>query len=412
MVDINADGYLDIYVSRNGTSVNPKDRRNLLFINNHDLTFTESALKYGLADVGFSTQAVFFDMDNDGDLDMYQVNQLADKKLLLVNKIPKTNSNILGDHLYRNDHGKFVDVSVDAGISRKVAYGLSVNASDLNNDGWMDLYIANDYLEPDFLYYNNGNGTFKNVTDEKLKHITQNSMGSDTGDINNDGLLDLMTTDMTPEDHYRSKTNMASMSTEQFKTLVNSGAHYQYMTNTLQINTGAGHFSDVANMAGVAFTDWSWASLMVDLDNDGLKDIIVSNGIKKDLDNNDYRTILNKQEKETTYDELFEKSKNAPSERISNYAFKNLGNFQFKKVTEDWNFATPSFSNGMAYADLDNDGDLDLIVNNIDDQAFVYKNKANGNFLKITLEGSEKNPFGIGVKAFVYTENNKWLKIL
>ena len=403
MVDINADGYLDIYVSRNGTSVNPKDRRNLLFINNHDLTFTESALKYGLADVGFSTQAVFFDMDNDGDLDMYQVNQLADKKLLLVNKIPKNQFKYFRDHLYRNDHGKFVDVSVDAGISRKVAYGLSVNASDLNNDGWMDLYIANDYLEPDFLYYNNGNGTFKNVTDEKLKHITQNSMGSDTGDINNDGLLDLMTTDMTPEDHYRSKTNMASMSTEQFKTLVNSGAHYQYMTNTLQINTGAGHFSDVANMAGVAYTDWSWASLMVDLDNDGLKDIIVSNGIKKDLDNNDYRTILNKQEKETTYDELFEKSKNAPSERISNYAFKNLGNFQFKKVTEDWNFATPSFSNGMAYADLDNDGDLDLIVNNIDDQAFVYKNKANGNSLKITLEGPEKNPFGIGVKAFVYT---------
>jgi hypothetical protein len=402
MVDINADGYLDIYVSRNGTSANPKDRRNLLFINNKDLTFTESAIQYGLADVGFSTQAVFFDMDNDGDLDMYQLNQLADKKLLLINKIPKDQFKYFKDHLYRNDNGKFTDVSAKAGISRNVAYGLSVNASDFNNDGFIDLYVANDYIEPDFLYYNNGDGTFTNVINENLKHITQLSMGSDTGDINNDGFLDLMTTDMAPEDHYRSKTNMASMSTERFRNLVKSGAHYQYSTNTLQINTGLGHFSDIATMSGVAFTDWSWASLMVDLDNDGWKDIVVTNGVKKDLDNNDYRLKLDALPSNTTIDELFELSKKAPSQKLSNYAFKNVGQFKFKKVAKDWGLDTPSFSNGMAYADLDNDGDLDLVINNIEDKAFIYRNKATGNFLKIEPKGEDKNPFGIGAKAFIY----------
>ena len=401
MADVNADGYLDIYVSRNGNSENPEDRRNQLYINNQDLTFTESAQKYGLADYGFSTQAVFFDMDNDGDLDMYQVNQVADKKLLLINKIPRDQFKFFRDHLYRNDNGKFKDVSEQVGISTDVSYGLSVNATDFNNDGWMDLYVANDYAEPDFMYYNNGDGTFKNVINEELKHITQLSMGSDTGDINNDGLLDLITTDMTPEDHYRSKTNMASMSTEAFNTLVEGGAHRQYMSNTLQINTGLGSFSDIANMAGVAFTDWSWASLLVDLDNDGWKDIIISNGIKKDVDNNDYRAKVQNLGKDATPEKLFQLSKETPSQPISNYIFRNKGNLEFEKVNKEWGFDTPSFSNGMAYGDLDNDGDLDIIINNIDAPAFVYENKATGNFLKIELQGSEKNTFGIGAKAII-----------
>lgn len=405
MADVNADGFLDIYVSRNGNSLKLEDRKNKLFINNQDLTFTESAAVYGLDDAGFSTQAVFFDMDNDGDLDMYQVNQLPDKKVLLINNVPREQGVYFRDKLYRNDNGKFKDVSEQAGISRDVSYGLSVNASDFNNDGWTDLYVANDYAEPDFMYYNNGDGTYRNVINEELKHITQLSMGSDTGDINNDGFIDLMTTDMTPEDHYRAKTNMASMSTEKFNSIVNSGAHYQYMSNSLQINTGLGSFSDIASMAGVSSTDWSWASLLVDLDNDGWKDIIVSNGIKKDVDNNDFRITLNNLDKSTTVDELFELSKKAPSQPISNYAFRNKGDLQFEKVSKKWGFDAPGFSNGMAYGDLDNDGDLDVIINNIDGPAFIYSNKATGNFLKINFKGPVKNPFGIGAKAILYQEN-------
>ena len=407
MADVNADGYLDIYVSRNGNSLKLEDLRNQLYINNQDLTFTESAMTYGLGDVGYSTQAVFFDMDNDGDLDMYQVNQPLDKKLLLVNKVPAERYKYFRDRIYRNDNGRFRDVSEEVGISRDLAYGLSVNATDFNNDGWIDLYVSNDYAEPDFMYYNNGDGTFRNVINEELKHITQLSMGSDTGDINNDGLIDLFTTDMTPEDHYRSKTNMGTMSTEVFNTMVNAGAHHQYMANALQINTGFGSFSDIANIAGIANTDWSWASLLVDLDNDGWKDIIISNGIKKDVDNNDYLSILrNIDTKNITSDELFQISKDAPSQRISNYAFRNMGNLEFEKVTKDWGFSTPSFSSGMAYGDLDNDGDLDVVTNNMDAPAFIYENQTTGNFLKIKLEGSDKNKYGIGAKAIIHHNGN------
>tara|TARA_B100000809_G_scaffold95141_1_gene93806 strand:+ start:13412 stop:16702 length:3291 start_codon:yes stop_codon:yes gene_type:complete len=402
MADVNADGYLDIYVSRNGNSLDLEKRRNQLYINNKDLTFTESAISYGLADVGFSTQAVFFDMDNDGDLDMYQVNQPADKKVFLINKIDAKEYKFFRDRIYRNDNGKFTDVSEEVGISRDFAYGLSVSVSDFNNDGWMDLYVANDYAEPDFMYYNNGDGTFRNVINTTLKHITQNSMGSDTGDVNNDGLLDLITTDMTPEDHYRSKTNMASMSTDRFNAMVKAGAHHQYMSNALQINTGAGSFSDVANLAGISNTDWSWATLLVDLDNDGWKDIIVSNGVKKDMDNNDYLSILKNLDKKTSAEKLLQMSKDAPSIPISNYVFKNNGNFQFEKVSENWGFSTPSFSSGMAYGDLDNDGDLDVVINNMEQPAFIYENKATGNFLKIKLQGPNKNKFGFGAKAIIH----------
>jgi len=406
MADVNSDGYLDIYVCRNGESMNPNDRKNKLFINNKDLTFTESASEYGIADKGFSSQAVFFDMDNDGDLDMYLVNQIPDSRLFKRYKnIPKKRYQLYKDKVYKNDGGKFTEVSEDIGLGDGYTYGLSVSASDLNNDGWTDLFISNDYDEPDFLYYNNGDGTFKNVILDKIKHISRFSMGTDTGDINNDGAIDLLTLDMAAEDHYRSKTNMRSMNAQEFKEMIDKGDHHQYMFNTLQLNNGSGEFSDIANIAGISKTDWSWAGLLVDLDNDGFKDIVISNGVKKDVRNNDFLTGLYEKLKTDSQD-FFDMSKLAPSNPLPNYIYKNKNGYEFENVTKKWGFDMPSFSHGLSYADLDNDGDLDIVSNNMETEASIYKNNTNGNYLKVELEGSPKNTFGYGTKVIIY-HNNK-----
>jgi len=390
MADVNSDGYLDIYVCRNGESMNPNDRKNKLFINNKDLTFTESASEYGIADKGFSSQAVFFDMDNDGDLDMYLVNQIPDSRLFKRYKnIPKKRYQLYKDKVYKNNGGKFTEVSEDIGLGDGYTYGLSVSASDLNNDGWTDLFISNDYDEPDFLYYNNGDGTFKNVILDKIKHISRFSMGTDTGDINNDGAIDLLTLDMAAEDHYRSKTNMRSMNAQEFKEMVDKGDHHQYMFNTLQLNNGSGEFSDIASIAGISKTDWSWAGLLVDLDNDGFKDIVISNGVKKDVRNNDFLTGLYEKLKTDSQD-FFDMSKLAPSNPLPNYIYKNKNGYEFENVTKKWGFDMPSFSHGLSYADLDNDGDLDIVSNNMESEASIYKNNTNGNYLKVELEGSPK----------------------
>ena len=405
MADVNADGYLDIYVCRNGESMNPTDRKNQLFINNKDLTFTESGIKYGLADKGFSSQAVFFDMDNDGDLDMYLVNQIPDSRLFKRYKnIPKERYQLYKDKLYKNEGGTFKEVSKDIGLADGFTYGLSVSASDLNNDGWTDLYVSNDYDEPDFMYYNNGDGTFENVILDKIKHISRFSMGTETGDINNDGSIDLLTLDMASEDHYRSKTNMRSMNAQEFKEMIDKGDHHQYMFNTLQLNNGSGSFSDIANIAGIAKTDWSWAGLLADLDNDGYKDIIISNGVKKDVRNNDFLTGLY-EELKTDSKDFYKMSKLAPSNPLSNYIYKNKNGYEFENVTKEWGFDLPSFSHGLSYADLDNDGDLDIVTNNMGSEASIYKNNSNGNYLKVEFEGSAKNTFGYGAKVIVYNKD-------
>ncbi|WP_431158917.1 VCBS repeat-containing protein [Winogradskyella poriferorum] len=401
MVDINSDGYLDIYMSRNGNSIKLEDRSNLLYINNQDLTFTESAQKYGLADVGFSSQAIFFDMDNDGDLDMYQVNQPADAKLFLIHDIPKKDYKFFGDRLYENINGKFKNITENAGlIGKTYKYGLGVCAGDLNNDGWTDLYVTNDYEQPDLYLLNNKDKTFTNVINDKMKHISFYSMGIDINDINNDGQQDVLTIDMTPSDHYRSKVNMPSMDSDRFYQLVNDGSHYQYMKNALQVNVNEGEFSDISNQIGISRTDWSWSGLMQDFNNDGFKDIIISNGVKYDLLNNDYKASLVGL-KDVSVDHFFELSKKAPKKKIGNQIFVNKGDYSFKDSSKDWSFDTPTYSSGMAYGDLDNDGDLDIVINNMEDYAHVYENTANGNFIKINFEGSDLNTIGIGAKVVI-----------
>jgi len=406
MIDINNDGWIDIYVCKSASLESKEWRKNKLYINQKDGTFKEDARAFGLDNDGFSIQSYFFDYDKDGDLDMYLVNHRVDFQNTLrleanenQKKHPETS-----DHLFRNDGNNFVDVSVEAKIINK-AWGLSASIGDYNNDGWPDIYVANDYIMPDFLYINNQDGTFSNQINSRFKHISYNSMGSDFADINNDFLPDLMVVEMSAEDHIRSKENMPSMNTEGFERIINAGYNHPYMANVLQLNNGNGSFSDIGQLLGVSKTDWSWAPLIADFDNDGFKDVFITNGIDRNFSNQDYIRKVKSNIDNNIHMTVLDVVNMMPSEKLSNYSYKNNGDLSFSNATKSWGLDEKVNSNGVAYADLDNDGDLDLIVNNMSAKASVYQNNSVGNFINIKLSGSDKNINAIGSKVKVFTSN-------
>ena len=307
--------------------------------------------------------------------------------------------------MYRNDGTTFTKVTAEAGLYNKT-WGLAAAIGDFNNDGWDDIYVSNDYLEPDQLYINQQNGTFRNQINARIKHISFNSMGSDYADLNNDLYPDLITLDMLAENYARGKQNMASMSTSNFMTMVAVGYHHAYMANMLHYNMGNGKFKETGQFSGIVKTDWSWAPLIADYDNDGLKDVFISNGIAKDYTNQDFRGEVLKRQQVGEQFTLESVLALLPSEKLDNYMYQNNGDLTFSKVTEDWGLNDPTFSNGAAYADFDNDGDLDLIVNNINDEIGLYRNNANSNFSQIKLKGPKNNTLGIGADVYVKTANN------
>ena len=411
MADVNNDGFLDIYCSVGG-KFKPND--NQLFINNGNNTFREEAKKYGVADSGNSVQATFFDYDLDGDLDLYIANypptsfNAPNSYYAFKKNNPKE---VETDKLFRNDNNTFTDVTKEAGL---LSFGLTLSATvgDVNQDGWPDLYVSNDFSTPDLFYINNKNGTFS----EKVKSTTKNTsfygMGVDIADFNNDGLLDILQVDMMAKNNRRAKANMASMNPALFWSTVNSGFHYQFMQNSLQINNGVlndslPNFSNVSRLAGISSTDWSWGPLFADLNNDGWKDIFVSNGTRREINNRDYFNGVEKGAK--VQENSLMKSLAIPSEPIDNFVFQNNGDLTFKQTNEEWGLVFKGFSNGGVYADLDNDGDLEIVTNNIDDVASIFENtnKEKNNHLTLKFKGPEKNPFGVGVKVSLNNKNFK-----
>lgn len=423
MVDINQDGWLDIYVCVAGS---PKfgNTANLLYVNQHDGTFKEEAAKYGIADTRLIMNASFFDYDRDGDVDLFLITNPADERVSYVNTITEIQQNgeAAGtDILYRNNgNGTFTDVSAAAGIL-KDGYSLGAAISDVNMDGWPDIYVSNDFLTTDILYINNRNGTFTDKTQECLKHISFASMGNDVVDFNNDGLPDIYTLDMLPEDNYRKKMIIPAAGYDKFQLLLQKGYMPQYTRNALQLNNGDGTFSDIAFLSGVSSTDWSWSPLFADFDNDGDKDLMVTNGFYRDLGDLDYihyQSRLNNPmgNQAAKRKEKLKAVKELATIPLNDYLFENNNDLTFTKRSQDWGFKEPGFSNGACYADLDNDGDLDLVINQFNSTPKIYRNNSNAllknNYIALKLTGQKPNLQALVAKVFVYAKDQHQMQEL
>lgn len=420
MADVNGDGLVDIYVCNSG-DVKGDNKQNELFINNGNLTFTESAAEFGVADRGYTTHAAFFDYDRDGDLDLYILNnsyQAIGSFNLRKNERPLRDS-LGGDKLMRNDNNRFVDVSEEAGIYGSViGFGLGVTVGDIDKDGWLDIYVSNDFFERDYLYVNNRKGGFKECLEEQMKSISGASMGADLADINNDGFSEIFVTEMLPKDNDRIKTVTTFENWDRYQYSVDNGYYHQFTRNMLQLNNGDGTFSEIGRLAGVEATDWSWGALVFDMDNDGLKDIFVSNGIYQDLTNQDYLQYASNPEivksvvsgNVVNYKALIDP---IPSVPIPDFAFHNQGDLRFVDKASEWGLGEPNFSNGAAYGDLDNDGDLDLVINNVNSKVTVMRNEATerlpaNRYLKFQLKGVDKNTFAFGTKITIEADSNSF----
>ncbi len=414
MADVNADGWLDIYVCKHGLGQTDKvNFRNLLYINNRNNTFTERGKEFGINDPGRSIDADFFDYDQDGDLDLLVTNHRENLSVYEIYNRKNYVEQFHSNRLYRNDGDKFSDVTKSAGLI-SFGYCLAAATSDLNNDGWPDIYITSDYSLPDFLFINQRNGTFKNESKERLRHTSHYSMGIDIADFNNDLFADICVPDMSNKDYVKSKTNMGSMSVATFWDNVAKGFNHQFMYNTLQLNLGSGYFSEIANMSGIASTDWSWASLLVDFDMDGYKDLFISNGFFRDVRDQDFTKLMKDylatKPTVVNVDSLISL---IPQSKEINYAFKNKADLTFEDVSTSWGFTTGSVSHGAAYGDLDNDGDMDLVINNLNEPAQIFENTLQQkNYLKIKLIGSDLNPFAFGTKVIVHTNKGDQMQEL
>lgn len=421
MADVNADGWLDIYVCNAGY-IRGEDQQNELFVNNGDLTFSEQGAAFNLNEGGYTTHAAFFDYDSDGDLDVYILNN----SFMPVNTLNYSNKRELdaedwpvrdflkggGDKLLRNDGGKYTDVTDQAGIySSLIGFGLGITIGDINGDFLPDMYVSNDFFERDYLYINQGDGTFREDIKNWIEHLSMFSMGADMADINNDGYPEIYVTDMLPEDDARLKTTSSFETYAVYELKLRRDFYHQYMHNTLQLNNRDSTFSEISYFSGVAASDWSWGALVFDMDSDGYRDIYVCNGIYQDVTDQDFidffaNEVIQKMVLTGEKEEIDSVLAKMPSNPIVNKAFRNTGNLRFEDVGEKWGFTEPTFSNGAAYGDLDNDGDLDLVINNLNQEAFLYRNLSETkgyHYSAITLRGPASNPFAIGAKVMLYT---------